>query len=153
MSELFLIVTLAGQRIGVPARDVEAVVEIGALVPVPRAATHVAGLAALRSKVLTVIDCYASLGLQALQPRRRRRQAIVTQAEGHSYALMVDEAEDVVEIATEVQPVRVPLSPGWRRVTTGMIEIGGAPLLLVDMQALLAGPNAPAARDASPKAA
>jgi purine-binding chemotaxis protein CheW len=148
MSELLLIVTLAGQRIALRAADVEAVVEIGALVPVPRAAAHVAGLAALRSKVLTVIDCHASLALEAPRPRRRRRHAIVTMVDGHHYALLIDQAEDVVEVALAVQPVRARLSAGWRRVTLGMIEFDGAPLLLVDMQALLAAPAVAATDDA-----
>lgn len=148
MTELLLIVTLAGQRIALRAADVEAVVEIGAVVPVPRAAAHVAGLAALRSKVLTVIDCHASLALEAPRPRRRRRHAIVTTVDGHNYALLIDQAEDVVEVTLDVQPVRVRLSPGWRRVTRGMTEIDGAPLLLVDIQALLAAPGGPAADDA-----
>ncbi|WP_332812110.1 chemotaxis protein CheW [Sphingomonas sp.] len=152
MTELLLIVTLAGQRIALRASDVEAVVEIGALVPVPRAAAHVAGLAALRSKVLTVIDCHASLALEAPRPRRRRRHAIVTTVDGHNYALLIDQAEDVVEVALDIQPVRVRLSPGWRRVTWGMTEIDGAPLLLVDIQALLAAPGGPAADDARPDA-
>ena len=39
------------------------VVELDALIPVPRAAPHVAGLSALRSRVLTVIDCQRSLEL------------------------------------------------------------------------------------------
>jgi hypothetical protein len=53
----------------------------------------------------------------------------------------------VVEVALDIQPVRARLSPGWRRVTRGMTEIDGAPLLLVDIQALLAAPGGPAADD------
>ena len=63
MTELLLIIALAGQRVAIPAEDVEAVVEIEGLTPIPRAADHVAGLAALRSRVLTVIDCSASIEL------------------------------------------------------------------------------------------
>ena len=102
MTELLLIVTLAGQRIALRAADVEAVVEVGALVPVPRAPAHVAGLAALRSKVLTVIDCHASLAFEAPRPRRPRRHAVVTTVDGHNYALLIDQAEDVVEVALDV---------------------------------------------------
>ena len=55
MNELLLIVTIAGQRVALPAAAVESVVELDTLIPVPRAACHVAGLSALRSRVLTVI--------------------------------------------------------------------------------------------------
>ena len=56
MSDLLLIVTIAGERVALPASAVESVVELDALISVPRAAPHVAGLSALRSRVLTVID-------------------------------------------------------------------------------------------------
>jgi purine-binding chemotaxis protein CheW len=144
MTELLLIVTLAGERITIPAADVESVVELDALIPVPQAASHVAGLAALRSRVLTVIDCFASLDLNS-STQEGTRQAIIVEADGHPYALLVDSVEDVVEVNTEIRPVRTSLKGGWRRVAHGMVEVGGDLLLLVDTQALLAGPAAQAA--------
>jgi purine-binding chemotaxis protein CheW len=144
MTELLLIVTLAGERIMIPAADVESVVELDSLIPVPRAAAHVAGLAALRSRVLTVIDCFASLELGDTKGKACR-QAIIVESDGHPYALLVDSVEDVVEVDSEVRPVRTSLKGGWRRVATGMIEVGGDLLLLVDTQALLGGPAAQAA--------
>jgi purine-binding chemotaxis protein CheW len=144
MTELLLIVTIAGERITIPAADIESVVELDSLIPVPRVAAHVAGLAALRSRVLTVIDCYASLELER-DADRVLKEAIIVEADGHHYALMVDGVEDVIEVSGEVRPVRTSLTSGWRRVARGMIEVGDDLLLLVDTQALLAGPIAQAA--------
>lgn len=144
MTELLLIVTLAGERITIPAADVESVVELDSLIPVPRAAPHVAGLAALRSRVLTVIDCFASLELKP-SDRQGAQEAIIVEADGHPYALLVDSVEDVIEVSGEVRPVRTSLKDGWRRVARGMVEIGGDLVLLVDTDALLAGPTAQAA--------
>jgi purine-binding chemotaxis protein CheW len=140
MTELLLIVTIAGERITIPAADIESVVELEALIPVPRVAPHVAGLAALRSRVLTVIDCYASLELSPAE-ERSLKEAIIVEADGHPYALLVDSVEDVVEVTGEVRPVRTTLKRGWRRVARGMIDVGGDLLLLVDTQALLLGPQ------------
>jgi purine-binding chemotaxis protein CheW len=142
--ELLLIVTIAGERIAIPAADVESVVELEALISVPRAAAHVAGLAALRSRVLTVIDCLASLELPSLGSQSLK-EAIIVEADGHPYALLVESVEDVVEVEVEVRPVRTSLKGGWRRVARGMIEVGGDLLLLVDTHALLGGPAAQAA--------
>jgi purine-binding chemotaxis protein CheW len=142
--ELLLIVTIAGERIAIPAADVESVVELEALIPVPRAAGHVAGLAALRSRVLTVIDCFASLELPT-NGSQSLKEAIIVEADGHPYALLVESVEDVVEVEVEVRPVRTSLKGGWRRVARGMIEVGGDLLLLVDTHALLGGPAAQAA--------
>lgn len=143
-SELLLIVTIAGERVTIPAADVESVVELEALVPVPRTAPHVAGLAALRSRVLTVIDCFASLELSSTN-EQSLREAIIVEADGHPYALLVDSVEDVVEVSGDVRPVRTSLKGGWRRVARGMIEVDGDLLLLIDTQALLSGPIAQAA--------
>ena len=144
MAELLLIVTIAGDRIAIPAADVESVVELEALIPVPRAAAHVAGLAALRSRVLTVIDCFASLELPS-KGSQSLKEAIIVEADGHPYALLVESVEDVVEVDLDVRPVRTSLKGGWRRVARGMIEVGGDLLLLVDTHALLEGPAAQAA--------
>jgi purine-binding chemotaxis protein CheW len=65
MNELLLIVTIAGERVALSRRRGRIVVELDTLIPVPRAAPHVAGLSALRSRVLTVIDCMRSLELGA----------------------------------------------------------------------------------------
>ena len=63
MTEMLLVIMLAGRRAALPAVQVNAVVELAEVTPVPRAARHVAGLAALRSRPLTVIDCTAALGI------------------------------------------------------------------------------------------
>lgn len=144
MGMLLLVATLAGERIAIPAADVESVVELGALIPVPRAAPHVAGLAALRSRVLTVIDCFASLEL-ARSGEQGQKDAIVVEADGYPYALLVDSVEDVVETDADMSPVRTSLIGGWRRASRGTIDVGGDLLLLVDIHALLSGPAAHAA--------
>jgi purine-binding chemotaxis protein CheW len=141
MADLLLIVRLAGRRIALPARDVEAVVELDGLTPVPGAAAHVAGLSALRSRVLTVIDSRASLGLEP-DGQGGLAEAIVVPSGGHTYALLVDQVEDVVEAQAEAAPVKAPPGGGWERIATGMIEAGGDLLLLVDPHALIAGPPA-----------
>lgn len=141
MAELLLIVRLAGRRIALPAREVEAVVELEGLTPVPGAAAHVAGLSALRSRVLTVIDSRVSLGLD---PDRAEgsSEAIVVPSGGHTYALLVDQVEDVVDTQFEPAPMKAPPGAGWDRIARGMIDAGGDLLLLADPHALIAGPPA-----------
>ena len=144
MTELLLIISLAGQRVAIPAADVEAVVEIEGLTPIPRAPDHVAGLAALRSRVLTVVDCSASIGLDQSSVEGPR-EAIVVETDGHPYALLVDTVEDVIEFSGEIRPVRTSIARGWRRVAKGMVQAGDDLLLLIETQSLLSGPAAEAA--------
>jgi len=144
MAELLLIARLAGRRIAFPAADVEAVVELDGITPAPRAAGHVAGLSALRSRVLTVIDGLASLGF-GRSGQAGLVEAIVVPSGGHTYALLVDEVEDVVEAAGPPVPVNAPLGAGWDRIALGMVEAEGELFLLVDPHRLIAGPAARAA--------
>ena len=144
MNELLLIVTIAGSRVALPAAAVESVVELDALIPVPRAPAHLAGLSALRSRVLTVIDTLRSLELGESDCSDGIREAAVVEVEGHHYALIVDVVEDVVEALSDPSPVRAAMGPGWQRVSKGMVETEDGPMLLVDIDALIAGPSADA---------
>jgi purine-binding chemotaxis protein CheW len=137
MAELLLIVRLAGRRIALPAREIESVVELEGLTPVPGAPPHVAGLSALRSRVLTVIDSRASLGLPG---QAGAGEAIVVPSGGHTYALLVEQVEDVVEASGDSEPVQASPGPGWSRVAQAMVEVEGDLLLLADPHAFIAGP-------------
>ena len=141
MSQLLLIVTIAGSRVALPASAVEGVVELDALIPVPRAAPHVAGLSALRSRVLTVIDCQCSLGFGETLRSGDFQEAVVIELDGHYYALLVDVVEDVVEALGAPTPVRAAMGQGWERASLGMVEVEGGPLLLIDVAALVGGPD------------
>ena len=143
-ADLLLIVHLAGRRVALPASDVEGVVELEGILPAPRAAPHVAGLSALRSRVLTVIDGLAALGF-GRSSGDGLLEAIVVPCDSHPYALLVESVEDVVEAAGAVQPLKAPIGRGWDRVAIGMVDCGDDLLLLVDPLRLIAGPAAQAA--------
>jgi purine-binding chemotaxis protein CheW len=145
VNELLLVVTIGGERVALPSAAVESVVELDTLIPVPRAAAHVAGLSALRSRVLTVIDCMRSLELGTTDCSDGIREAAVIELDGHHYALIVDLVEDVVEALSEPVPMRAALTQGWERVSCGMVETEVGPLLLVDVASLIAGAEAKAA--------
>lgn len=145
MNELLLIVSIAGSRVALPAASVESVVELESLIPVPRAPSHLAGLSALRSRVLTVIDCQRSLELGSTDLNDGKlHEAAVVEMDGHHYALTVDAVEDVVEALSDPAPIRAAMGDGWERVSKGMVETEEGPLLLVDIVALVAGPGADA---------
>ena len=141
MSEMLLVVMLAGRRAALPAVQVNAVIELAEVTPVPRAAAHVAGLAALRSRPLTVIDCAAVLGVADGAPDWRRRRAVVVEHEGHLYGLLVEAADDIVAALEEPRPLGADPGPGWERVALGRVETEAGALLLLDVAALVAGPG------------
>ena len=145
MSALLLVVEIAGERVALNSAETESVVELDTLIPVPRAAPHVAGLSALRSRVLTVIDARRSLDLGETDCSDGIREAVVVELDGHHYALLVDQVENVVEALSEPSPVRGAMAEGWQRVARGMVETESGPILLVDVAALVTGAEAPRA--------
>ncbi|GAA0301122.1 chemotaxis protein CheW [Sphingomonas oligophenolica] len=142
MPQLFLIAQLAGRAVAIESGQVESVVDIGAVVPVPCADRQVRGLAALRSRVVTVIDTRAALGLPPAEVQATR--AVITHVEGHHYAIMVDSLEDVAPF--DLLPMAgVLLDAGWRATGCGIIERDGEPILAIDLRALVPGLSAIAA--------
>jgi purine-binding chemotaxis protein CheW len=144
MSEqLFLIAQVAGRPVAIDTAQVESVVDIGAIVEVPRAAGHVRGLAALRSRVVTVIDTVAALGIAGRSDAGTR--AVITQVDGHHYALLVEGLEDVMPLALQPLATGAPLGEAWTRASCGLVERDGEPILALDLAALIHAQPAPAA--------
>lgn len=139
MNQLLLIVNIAGQMVALRAEDVQSVIELDSLIAVPRAPAHIAGLSALRSRLLTVIDCQRSLGMESSGNRKAGTVAAVVMHDNHAYALMLDAVQDVTEAWSDPAPVRAELGDGWDRVTIGMVETEKGPLVLVNTAAMIAG--------------
>jgi len=136
---LFLFATIAGTPIAVRATEIEAVVRLGEIVPIPLVPPHVRGLAALRSRVLTVIDMEAQIipGACGAAPAGL---AIVAQIAGHSYAFCVDALSDICHAGAGVQPLHGRVDPAWAPFVGGLVEHDGRGHLLVTLAAFAATP-------------
>ncbi|ONF95899.1 chemotaxis protein CheW [Sphingomonas jeddahensis] len=134
---LHLLAHVGGRAIAVSAEAVDSVVDIPAIVPAPRSHPAVRGLAALRSRVVTVIDTWQVLDLPRGDDDARR--AIITVIDGHHHAVLVDTLEDVAPLEVEPVPAGLTLGPRWASVVTGSAERDGEPLLVVDLARLVGG--------------
>jgi purine-binding chemotaxis protein CheW len=141
MSALVLMAQIAGRRCAMAAEDVRSVIDTGTIAPVPRAPAFIAGITALRSQTLTVIDCRLALGLETAELYPTDTRAAVVAVDGHHYALMVDAIEDIASAISA--PAQIPGGFGaeWQRVGQGMIETGIGPALLLDLPQVIAGPD------------
>ena len=137
---LLVITLIAGRRCAFSALDVKSVIDLGLVTPIPRTPDYIAGITALRSQTLTVIDCRRALGLAADAWPTDHRAAVVAQG-GHAYALMVDGIEDITTAVGEAGQVPGGFGPEWSRVAAGMVETMIGPALLINLPALLAGPG------------
>jgi purine-binding chemotaxis protein CheW len=136
MEQLYLIAHLAGRSVAINADQVESVVDIGEVTAVPLASRHVRGLAALRSRVVTVVDTQSALGLE---PAVDARRAVITHVDGHHYAMLVDGLEDVAPFTLQPLASGVTLDAEWRLAGRGVVERGGEPILAIDLASLVPG--------------
>jgi purine-binding chemotaxis protein CheW len=132
---LFLIAQIAGRGVAIETSQVDSVVDVAEIVAVPRAEAAVRGLVALRSRVVTVIDTGTALGLDPTPDSARR--AVITRIDGHHYAVLVDELEDVSVFDRQPLSPGLALDRGWAQVGVGLVERDGEPLLIVDLAALV----------------
>ncbi|MDN3646208.1 chemotaxis protein CheW [Pontixanthobacter aestiaquae] len=143
MRELILMFDIAGRRVAIPAVEVQSVIELEDIYPVPRAPDYVTGLTAMRSQSLTVIDCRKALGQESKTEYGERSPVI--ELDGHLYALLVDSVDDVVETQSEITPVAGGFGKEWENAAQGMVETDRGPTLLIDIHKLIGGQAAIAA--------
>ncbi|UZK66520.1 chemotaxis protein CheW [Sphingomonas sp. M1-B02] len=136
MAHLYLIAQVAGRAVAIDSDQVESVVDIGEITAVPRASHHVLGLAALRSRVVTVVDTQSALGMASGSKAKR---AVITHVEGHYYAMLVDALDDVAPFDLLPLTGGCALDGAWRDAARGIVERDGEPILTIDLAALVPG--------------
>ncbi|MEO1221345.1 MAG: chemotaxis protein CheW [Pseudomonadota bacterium] len=138
MNSLLVMALIAGRRCAFMAPDVQSVIEIGNITPIPRTPDCIVGLTAMRSQALTVLDCRKAIGFDAEQFSIDHR-AIVASCQGDSYALRVDAIEDICSAVSEPSEVPGGFGAQWSRVSIGLIETRVGPALLLNLESLIEG--------------
>jgi purine-binding chemotaxis protein CheW len=145
MTQLYLFARVAGTSIAMNADEVEAVVRVTEISPVPGMPPHVAGLSALRSRVLTMIDIGALISGRP-SPPTDRPLAVITNISGHSYGLMVEAVRDICSVASGPLPLRGQIDAAWAPHVRAMVDGDDGHSLLVGLSRFVeAGPVAIAA--------
>lgn len=144
MNQLFLVTQIAGTEVAIGSEIIESVVSIGEVVAVPRSNPVVAGLFALRSRVLTLIDCqYRVTAIPS--PARKGQLAVIAAIGGHNFGLLVEKVFDAVPVSVgQIHPA-VKLAPGWSKLVSRLVEIDGRMVMALDPEALVAVDTAIAA--------
>lgn len=144
MSQLFLIAEIAGTEVAISSDTIESVVRLGDLVDVPKCDPLVTGIFALRSRVLTLLDCQFPITGKSVKPVADSYVVVVNLA-GHSYGLAVDAVRDVVSITPQAIKPAPKLDSRWARISHSIVEIEGRILMIVSPELLLAPSTAIAA--------
>lgn len=138
MSDLVILIDIAGRKCALDADDVASVIEIDRTTPVPCSPDHVVGLTALRSQALTVIDCRLAIDNADL-PQAACERSPVVKVDGHSYALLVDAVHDVATARSEPSIIEGGFGGNWNDAAQGMVETDLGPALLVNIASLIRG--------------
>ncbi|MEP1421546.1 MAG: chemotaxis protein CheW [Erythrobacter sp.] len=138
MNSLLVMALIAGRRCAFLAPDVQSVIEIGIITPVPRTPAYITGLTAVRSQALTVLDCRTAIGFNAEEFQTDPR-AIVTSYGGDSYALRIDAIEDICSAIGEPTSVPGGFGEQWSQAAKGLIETRAGPALLLDLGTIIDG--------------
>ena len=139
--QLYLFARVAGTNIAVRTQEIEAVVRFAEISPVPGAPSYVAGLSALRSRVLTMIDV-AALVRGRTEGEAQRSLAIVADISGHSYGLIVDNVTDICGVTSGELPLRGQIDAAWAPFAEAIVESENGPNLLVSLSSFIE-PHAP----------
>lgn len=136
MTQSYILAETGSATFALSADKVAVVASVGEITPVPLASPHVAGIAAIRSQVITVIDVGLTLG-EATSVAQVEPSLIVVEIDGHSYGLAVDDIHDVIEIEDEPRRLGAPFSAQWRRIALGVLDIDGKAVIAVDPAAII----------------
>lgn len=136
MSQLYLFARIGGTNVAIPTGEIEAVVKLTEIASVPRVPAHVAGLSALRSRVLTVIDT-AALVWGRPAKAEPGAYAIITDISGHSYGMTVDSVSDIAAVPGGELALRGQLDPAWQPFAKRMVENEHGPHLLIRLTSFI----------------
>ena len=144
MPSLFLIANIDGARVAIDSAVIESLVHVHEVISVPKCDPSVAGLFALRSRVLTLIDSqYLVTGKQ--QPWKKGTLAVVAEIAGHHYGLLVDSVEDVVSIPDDQIEAHINPPSEWAALVTRIASVDGNMVMILDTTQLINGEEALAA--------
>lgn len=137
MSNLYLLAVIAGVEVAISSDYIESVVTIGDVVDVPNSDPLVAGLMALRSRVLTLIDCqFAVTGVS--RTIAVKSHAVIVEIGGHSYALSVDAVRDVISLESDAIKSASRLDARWTALAVEVADKDGRILMILSPELLLA---------------
>ncbi len=136
MPSLFLIAHINGARVAIESERIESIVHVQEVISVPKCDPSIAGLFALRSRVLTLIDSqYLVTGEK--QTVHKGALAVVAEISGHHYGLLVEAVEDVVSIGDEQIESHIKPSKIWESLISGTASVGGEMVMILDPSRLV----------------
>jgi len=128
---------LASEIYGINVMQVQEVLRVSEIAPVPGAPHYVLGIINLRGNVVTVVDTRIRLGLETTEVTDSTRIVIIEGAK-HVVGILVDCVAEVVDLpASEVESAPNVGNDESARYIQGVASRGDELLILVDLNKLL----------------
>lgn len=133
--QLLLFRLSSGRLLGINLLKVQEIIPCPTLTQLPKAHAHVSGVAQLRGTALVVIDLSRAIGDRVPQPPREGC-LIITELSRSKQGLHVQSVEKIVYCdPRDVRPP--PAGAGRRAYITGVTEIAGALVQILDIERIL----------------
>jgi purine-binding chemotaxis protein CheW len=128
---------LGNETYGINVMQVQEVLRVSEIAPVPGAPDYVIGIINLRGNVVTVVDTRRRFGLPPKAPDAASRIVIV-EAAGQVIGILVDSVAEVVELrASEIEVAPNAGNEDSARYIQGVTSRDGKLLILVDLNKFL----------------
>ena len=134
-----LLFQLAGELYGVPSASVREVVRYRIYTLVPGSPASLPGILSQRGVILPVVELRPLLGL-ALAPVTRAARLVIVAHQEIDMALLAESVLDLVALPAEtLQPLPAALDPARARFLRGIARHEQQPVMLLDLDELIAG--------------
>lgn len=128
---------LGNETYGINVMQVQEVLRVSEIAPVPGAPDYVVGIINLRGNVVTVVDTRRRFGLPSKEPDEMSRIVVIEAAE-QVIGILVDSVAEVVELRTaEIETAPNVGNEDTARYIQGVTSREGKLLILVDLNKFL----------------
>ena len=132
---------LKDQLLGIPAEQVQEVIQLSEITPVPLVSDIVRGLINLRGQIVATVDLRRRLGIGDRPTYELTLDVIVRTSEG-PVSLLVDAVGDVVEVRDETfEYPPATLDANSRELIRGVHKLDGSLMLVLDSDKACALPE------------
>tara|TARA_R110002049_G_scaffold287408_1_gene469415 strand:- start:450 stop:929 length:480 start_codon:yes stop_codon:yes gene_type:complete len=129
---------LEDETYGINVMQVQEVLRITEIAPVPGAPSYVLGIINLRGNVVTVIDTRSRFGLQPKASNDDQSRIIIVEVNGNVIGMLVDSVAEVVYLhQSEIDSVPVVNNDDSSRFIQGVCSREDQLLILVDVNKFL----------------
>lgn len=133
----YLTAYVSGHFLGIPIEQIRDIIGEQRLTRVPLSGSSIAGILNLRGRIVTVVNMHARLDEEKVT-RPEETMGIIIENHDELFSLMVDRVEDVVTIShNSIERPPPTLNSVWRGVCSGVYQVDGKIMVIIDVENIL----------------